>query len=203
MAREKLGAYNVVAVFPTLEQARQALLNLERTGIDASNISVLGRHAERAEDVSAHDTSSADTGIMGDTMSGAAAGATAGTAIGGIAGFVAGALAFAIPGVGPAIGTGVWLATIGGAVAGAGLGGYLGMLSKLPVNPDADITYEDAVQQGKVVVAAHLDDPADLEKARGAIEAARPLRVDTHDAEGRALGLSYGGQTGEDQYTRT
>ena len=203
MEREKLGTYNVVAAFGSLDQARQALLDLERSGIEAANISVLGKGAENAEDISAHHTGAADTGIMGDTMKGAAIGGATGIAAGGIAGFLAGALAFAIPGVGPAIGTGIWLSTVGGAVLGGGLGGYWGILSNLPANPDADFTYEEAFQSGKVLVAVHSEDPAELEKARGVLKQAGPLRMDAHDAEGRPLGLSRGGSTDTGDFARS
>ena len=187
MARERLGTYNVVATYQDMEQARDAMAALQRAGIDGGDISVLGRQADEARAASEQDPSAGDTGVMGDvtkaTLGGAAAGATAG----GVAGFIAGALAFGIPGIGPVLGTGIWAATLGGATLGGGIGAHMAGIAALSENPDWELTYQEALRNERVLIAAHADDRADLDRAVEALRTTNPLSLEEFDQEGRRL----------------
>ena len=176
--------HNVVAVFPGMPEARDAIDALERAGMDAAEISLLGRAAEEAAE---HlDTRERDEGMAGRVGSRATVGAVAGGATGGLAGFLAGLAAFAIPGVGPVLGAGVWAATIGGAVAGGSVGGVIGGYSAVDMNEAYELTYE-SVRAGRVIVGVHSEDPAHVQKGEEILRTLDPVRVDRFEASGRRV----------------
>ena len=113
MARTSAGTHNLIATYPNLEAARQAMGAIERAGVEATNISLLGRQVAEADAESVVDTNTADKRVSQDIGKGVVTGAAVGGAAGGLAGFLAGAAAFAIPGIGPVVGTGIWVATVG------------------------------------------------------------------------------------------
>jgi hypothetical protein len=179
-----LAPHNVVAVFPGMQQAREAIDALERGGIDAAEVSLLGPAAEEAAE---HlDTRDRDAGMAERVGSRATVGAVAGGATGGLAGFLAGLAAFAIPGVGPVLGAGVWAATIGGAVAGGSVGGVIGGYSAVDMNEAYELTYE-SVRAGRVVVGVHSEDPAHVQKGEEILRKLDPLGVDRFEASGRRV----------------
>jgi hypothetical protein len=176
--------HNVVAVFPGMQQAREAIDALERGGIEAAEVSLLGPAAEEAAE---HlDTRDRDAGMAERVGSRATVGAVAGGATGGLAGFLAGLAAFAIPGVGPVLGAGVWAATIGGAVAGGSVGGVIGGYSAVDMNEAYELTYE-SVRAGRVVVGVHSEDPAHVQKGEEILRKLDPLGVDRFEASGRRV----------------
>jgi len=187
VARERLAAFNVVATYQELEQARGAIMDLELAGIDAADMSVLGRQLQEAEAIAQHDTSASDKGVAGDVAKGAAAGAAAGTVGGGLLGGLAGALAFAIPGIGPVVGTGIWAATIGGATLGGGAGGVVGGIASIPMSPEWDLTYQHAMQNGHVLVAVHAEERDAYDRAVEALRKNDPVNLEEFDEQGRRL----------------
>jgi hypothetical protein len=176
--------HNVVAVFPGMPEAREALDALEAAGIDAAEISLLGPAAEEAAEQA--DTRERDAGMAGRVGKRATMGALAGGATGGLAGFLAGLAAFAIPGVGPVIGAGVWAATIGGAVAGGSVGGVIGGYSAVDMNEAYELTYE-SVRAGRVLVGVHSEDPAHVDRGEEILRKLDPLSIDRFDRSGRRL----------------
>jgi hypothetical protein len=54
LVRPRAG-YNLVAIYPELKQAREAVAHLERAGIEAGDISVVPKEAEDVEDTSLRD----------------------------------------------------------------------------------------------------------------------------------------------------
>jgi hypothetical protein len=176
--------HNVVAVFPGMPEAREALDALEAAGIDAAEISLLGPAAEEAAEQA--DTRERDAGMAGRVGKRATVGALAGGATGGFAGFLAGLAAFAIPGVGPVIGAGVWAATIGGAVAGGSVGGVIGGYAAVDMNEAYELTYE-SVRAGRVLVGVHSEDPAHADKGDEVLRKLDPLSIDRFDKSGRRL----------------
>jgi hypothetical protein len=182
--RPAFAPHNVVAVFPGMQQAREAIDALERGGIDAAEVSLLGPAAEEAAE---HlDTRDRDESMTERVGSRATAGAVAGGATGGLAGFLAGLAAFAIPGVGPVLGAGVWAATIGGAVAGGSIGGVIGGYSAVDMNEAYELTYE-SVRAGRVVVGVHSEDPAHVRRGEEILRKLDPLGVDRFEASGRRV----------------
>jgi hypothetical protein len=182
--RPALAPHNVVAVLPGMAEARKALDALERGGIDAAEISLLGPTVEEAAEQV--DTRERDAGVAARVGARAAVGAAAGGATGGLAGFIAGLAAFAIPGVGPVLGAGVWAATIGGAVAGGSVGGVIGGYSAVDMSEAYELTYE-SVRAGRVVVGVHSEDPAHVDKGEEILGKLEPLTTDRFDAAGRRL----------------
>ncbi len=182
--RPALAPHNIVAAFREMSEARKALDALERGGIDAAEISLLGPAAEEAAE---HlDTRERDAGVAGRVGTRATVGAVAGGATGGLAGFLAGLAAFAIPGAGPVIGAGVWAATIGGAVAGGSVGGVIGGYSAVDMTEAYELTYE-SVRAGRVLVGVHSDEPDDVEKGEEILRKLEPLSINRFDASGRRV----------------
>jgi hypothetical protein len=166
---------DVIAVFPTIDDARKAIASLERAGIDGSKVSLVGRKADEAADRAAvqEDVSSRDSQVAGDVTKSA----VTGSAVGGAAGLLAGLAAFAIPGVGPVVGAGIWLAALGGAVGGAGVGGVVGGVSALPMSPDWELASE-SLQHGRSVVAVHAENPDEIAKAEKVLHDSGAIRVE-------------------------
>ena len=176
-----LAEFNVVATFPDMEAARDALDALGRAGIEAEDISVLGQSVEEAR--SDPDTRLRDLDATADIAKKAGAGAAAGGALGALAG----AAAFVIPGVGPVIGMGLLAAAAGGTVAGASVGGMVGGVAGLSLEDDWDLTFQESLREGRVLVAVHATDRADVDKAAKVFEQEKADKLEWIDSEGRKL----------------
>jgi hypothetical protein len=139
----------VARVYDSYAQARSAVEALEKTGIPASDISLVANKHVSAEH--------ADV----DEVSDAAMGAGIGGALGGGAGLLAGLGMLAIPGLGPVVAAG-WLAsTAVGAVAGAAAGGIVGALVDSGVDRQHAEVYSEAVRRGGTMVTARVPDEAE------------------------------------------
>lgn len=161
---EVRSAHNVVAAFPDVEAARDAITHLEAAGVPADSIALLGAFpaetARPGEDVVAEDG-------VGEFAKGAAQGATAG-AIGGAA---VGALsALVIPGLGPVVAAGLW--ALGGAAGGLTVGGT----ANTGGSPAWRATF-DVVDSGNFAVGVHDDDPEVVDLGEEALEARGPLSI--------------------------
>lgn len=180
---ERFGQHNVIAVFPGLSEAREAMQALQRQGIEATHISLLGPAAEEA--AADADTTERDGRVIGEVTRATAGGTLAGGAAGGLAGFLTGLAAFAIPGVGPAVGTGVWLSTLGGATLGGGIGGMLGGVSAINAGEAWELSHH--VKEGRALVGVHADDPQIVERAASTLAQHRPLELGHFDEHGRKV----------------
>jgi hypothetical protein len=180
-AMARLTEHNVVGTFPDLDAARETIKQLNEVGIDADNISMLGKQVEEV-------TSDPDTRLrdMESTADIATKSVKAG-GIGAVVGGIAGAAAFVIPGVGPVIGTGIWAALAGGAIAGTVVGGMVGAIDATELGPEWEVTYGEPLQEGKVLVAVHARDDEEAEEAAKALEKQGASRVDHLDESGRPL----------------
>lgn len=185
MARERLAAINVVAVFPDMEAARSAVLALERAGIDEHDISLLGPGAEEAR--VATDVREPDGIVTRDIAKTSAAGVAAGGSLGALAGFIGGALAWGIPGVGPVVGSAVWAATLGGAGAGAAIGGLTAGAAVLGQSDTWADTYREPLAAGQVLVGVHADTKEALHRGEEHLRSQSPLRLMRLDAQGQPL----------------
>ena len=174
-----LTANNVVATFGRMEDARDAVLALGREGIESDRVSMVGKDVE--EVASDPDTRLRDLEVTGEVAKKAALGGATGSVIGGLAG----AAAFVIPGVGPAIGTGIWAAVAAGGVAGGAVGGMVGGVASIDLNDEWELTFQDALKGGKVLVAVHADGEEQAAKARQTLEKHGPEKIEDLDAEGR------------------
>lgn len=135
--------------YDTYEQAREAVINLEKIGIPAADISVVAnkRVSEQYKDV--------------DDASEAGSGAGLGAVLGGGVGLLAGLGLLAIPGLGPVVAVG-WLAsTAVGAVAGSAAGGLLGALIGAGTSEEDAHVYSETVRRGGTLVTVRTERPSD------------------------------------------
>lgn len=173
MALEGLKAHNVIAAYPSEEQAREVVERLHDAGCDAKDISYLGAAAAERTDVNK---------LPVDVGKKVAKGSAAGGAIGVGAGFLAGLATIAIPGAGPFVGAGIWATMAGGGVAGATAGGVSGGIGQM-----WESHYKDSAAKGGALVGYHSDDEGEIEKVAALLREHKPQRLDTFDAEGDPL----------------
>ncbi len=186
-----LAEYNVVATFADMEQARSAVEALDNAGIEGEDISLLGTQVEEAR--KDPDTKLRDMEATQTIAKRAGAGAAAGTAVGALAGVAA----FAIPGVGPVLGAGMLAAVIGGSVAGASVGGMVGGVAGVSMEEDWDLTFNESIRAGRVLVAVHAAEKGDVDKAAEVFEKEGADQINWLGPDGRRLG-DGGGDSGAD-----
>ncbi len=174
-----LAQNNVVATFPDMEAARGAVDALTSAGIEAEDISLLGRAVEEARNDT--DTRLRDMEATGEIAKRAGTGIAAGSTLGALAGVAA----FAIPGVGPVIGGGILAAVVGGGIAGGSVGGMVGGVAGLSLEDDWDLTFQESIRAGRVLVAVHAAEKEDVEKAAKILDGKKPDQLDWLDAEGK------------------
>src|SRR5881398_3443494 len=145
---------SVFCIAKSASQAEQIVEDLQSSGFDVSEISVLmpdtgGKH---------------DFGHVKATK--APEGATAGGETGGVLGLLAGIGALAIPGVGPFIAAGPIMAALSGAALGATTGGLVGGLIGLGI-PDIEAKrYEQKLRAGNYLVAVDAKDSDEVDRAK-------------------------------------
>ena len=141
----------VVGLFDDFAQAKNAALELERSGVPHNDISVLANNESGAF--------GANDAVAGHGMGHAVTkDAGVGAEVGGVLGLLAGLSLFAIPGLGFLAGAG-WLAGMfTGAGIGAVVGGLVGVLVSVGV-PDTDAAYyNEGVRRGGTLLAVRADD---------------------------------------------
>ena len=172
---------NVVATFADLDKANDVALELSQAGIEANDISILGREQEQA--ASDPDTRLRDMEATGEIAKRAGAAGGAGAALGAIAG----AAAFVIPGIGPVVGSGIWAGLLGGGIAGGVIGGMVGGISGLSLE-EFDLKYQGVLRDGKAMVAVAVDDDASADHARTLLEKEGPEDIHMIDGSGERIG---------------
>jgi hypothetical protein len=171
---------NIVATFPDLDKANDVALNLSQAGIEANDISILGREQEQA--ASDPDTRLRDMEATGEVAKRAGAAGGAGAAIGAIAG----AAAFVIPGIGPVIGSGIWAGLLAGGVAGGVIGGMVGGISGLSLE-EFDLKYQSVLREGKAMVAVAVDGEEAVGKVRDLLEKESPEDIHMINGSGERI----------------
>ena len=179
--------HNVVGTFPDLDRARDVIKELNDAGIDADDISMLGRQVEEVS--SDPDTRLRDLDSTADVGRKAAIGGVTGSAVGAGA---AGAVALLMPGVGPVIAGGIWAALAGGATAGGVVGGMVGAIEATELGPEWETSYGEPLRAGKVLVAVHARDDEQARRAAGILEKEGADRVDHLNQQGRPLEATGG-----------
>jgi hypothetical protein len=139
----------VVGVFTGRGHAERAMDSLRHAGFPAEQIGVAGP----GEDV--HPDESATAKLEKTAERGAVTGAVTGTFVGALAGAVVTGL---IPGIGPVIAGGILAGAVGGAAAGAALGGFAGPFIQLSLSQENADRYEQAIRQGRTLVAVQAGD---------------------------------------------
>ena len=72
------------------------------------------------------------------------------------------------------------------AVGGGAVGGVVGGISAIDQSEDWELTY-DEVHAGRILVAAHTDDPDQADRLDEILQKESPLKVERFDADGRRL----------------
>ena len=164
---------SVVAVYPNVDQAEEAVRALGVGGFPIQHVTILSQNLGTEKKVHGFVTacdvakSSARTGAW----------------VGGIFGLLVGAAFLWVPGIGPVIAAGslstALLGGVEGAVAGAAVTGVLGWLVSLGISKDHILKYEESIKAGKNVVIAH-GTPEDAAKAKKILEGPKPLEMNVH-----------------------
>jgi hypothetical protein len=152
----------VVGLVKSHSDANQTVEALETAGFSRNDISVLFPNKEGTRDFAVEKNTKAPEG--------AAAGAGIGGTIGGTVGLLAGIGALAIPGLGPFIAAGPLMAALSGVAAGAAIGSLAGALVGMGIPELEAKVYEDKIKGGHILVAVHVDDDKERERAKATLK---------------------------------
>ncbi|CAN5149419.1 membrane protein [soil metagenome] len=149
---------SVFCIAKSHSQAERIIENLQSSGFDSSEISVLLPDTEGNHDIGHVKATKAPEG--------ATTGAAAGGATGGVLGLLAGIGALAIPGVGPFIAAGPIMAALSGAAIGATTGGIVGGLIGMGIPEVEAKMYEEKLKSGNYLIAVHAHDDNEEKRAK-------------------------------------
>lgn len=139
----------VVAVYDNHEDAEKAILEIQRSGFDMKQLSIVGKDFHTEEDVVSYYNS-------GDRMK---AWGERGAFWGGLWGLLFGSAFFFIPGVGPLLVAGplvAWIISgLEGAVVVGGLSALGAGLYGMGIPKDSILQYETQLKAGKFLVIRH------------------------------------------------
>ncbi len=149
---------SVFCIAKSYSQAEQIVENLQSSGFNTSEISVLMPDTEGRHDIGHVKATKAPEG--------ATTGAATGGVTGGVLGLLAGIGALAIPGVGPLIAAGPIMAALSGAAIGATTGGVVGGLIGLGIPEIEAKRYEEKLKTGNYLIAVHAHDGDEVDRAK-------------------------------------
>ncbi|CAN5446530.1 membrane protein [soil metagenome] len=149
---------SVFCIANSQSQAEQIVENLQSSGFDSSEISILLPDTEGEHDIGHVKASKAPEG--------ATTGAATGGVTGGVLGLLAGIGALAIPGVGPFIAAGPIMAALSGAAIGATTGGVVGGLIGLGIPEIEAKRYEEKLKTGNYLISVHAHDGDEEDRAK-------------------------------------
>ena len=184
MGERRFAAHNMIAVYPTVDAAREAVTRLERKGIEAGNIELLGAGAEGAAEPQTNvEQRQADMAMTGRIGRRSAIGIVLGAVIG--AAVVAGAalIADAVFDLGPPAAV-AGMGALGGALFGGFGGLFYGGASGLPVSDAWSETFE-AVKQGQTAVAVHSQQADQVDDAVEALRDSGATRLSKFGPDGK------------------
>jgi uncharacterized membrane protein len=174
-------AQTIIGVFPTQNDANQAINDLQAAGFDPKNISIIVKNSNQAQEMSEN------------TESNVAGGAVKGGLIGALAGLLIGIGAIAVPGVGAlliggpivaALGmSGVAAATASGAVTGILAGGLVGALVNLGVSEDQAKKYESSVKSGSILLMVPVVDEGQSTQVQDLMRKSNASQIDTFNSK--------------------
>lgn len=147
------GSQMALALFPTVDQAEQAVLLLKENDFSRESINILA-HEDAVKSLM-HDRRPETT------KESATAGAVGGSAVGGLIGLVAGASTAVVMGLGTVLTGGALAVALGITAAGAGIGasygGLLGALMGWGVSEGDVQHFVEGVRDGSILVAVETD----------------------------------------------
>jgi uncharacterized membrane protein len=163
----------VVAIYPSHLGAENAVKDLQQSGFDMKQLSIVGREYHTDEHVVGYYNA-------GDRMK---RWGKVGAFWGGFWGLLFGSAFFFVPGFGPLLVAGPLVSWIVGALEGAvlvgGLGAIGGGLCSIGIPKDSVLKYETALKTDKYVLVAHGTEE-EVARAREIIKRTNPEALDEH-----------------------
>jgi uncharacterized membrane protein len=164
----------VVAIYNTHTEAESAVKELQRSGFDIKQLSIVGKEYHSEEHVIGYYNAGDRMKYWGKM----------GAFWGGIWGMLFGAAFFAIPGIGPVLIAGPLVSWIVGALEGAivvgGLSAVGAGLYSIGIPKDSVLKYETAIKGGTFLLLAH--GTADqVTRAKDIIQTTHPADLGLHD----------------------
>jgi uncharacterized membrane protein len=165
----------VVAIYNTHTEAEDAVRELQRSGFDMQQVSIVGKDYHTEDHVVGYYTT-------GDRMK---AWGRMGAFWGGLWGLLFGAAFFAIPGIGPVVIAGPLVSWIVGALEGAvvvgGLSALGAGLAGIGIPRDGILKYESALKADKFLLIAH-GTPEQVHQAKGILDRTSLAEAAVHHA---------------------
>jgi hypothetical protein len=184
MGERRFAAHNMIAVYPTVEAAREAVTRLERKGIEAGNIELLGAAAEGAAEPQTNlEQRRADMAVTGKVGRRAGVGIVIGAVIGAVVVMGVALLADALFDIGSTGGVAV-TGLVAGAIFGAFAGFFYGGATGLPVSDAWSETFE-AVREGQTAVAVHSQQADQVDDALDALRDTGASRLSRFGPDGK------------------
>jgi hypothetical protein len=163
----------VVAIYGSHSGAESAIKELQKSGFDMTQLSIIGRGYHTEEHVVGYYTASDRMKYWGSV----------GAFWGGFWGLLVGSAFFMIPGIGPMLMAGPVVSWIIGALEGAvvvgGLSAVGAGICSLGIPKDSALKYETALKAGKFALIVHGTD-LEVDHARGVIAQSSPETIDAH-----------------------
>ena len=163
----------VVAIYDTHVEAEKAIRELQHSGFDMKQLSIVGKDYQTEEGVLGYYT-------MGDRMQ---SWGKMGAFWGGLWGMMFGSAFFLIPGIGPLLAAGPLVAWIVGALEGAvvvgGLSAFGAGLYSLGIPKDSVIQYETQIKAGKFLVITY-GSPEEVTKSTDTLAATEHQGIKKH-----------------------
>ncbi len=142
-----------IGTFANRRDVENALSEIKNSGFPMDRISVVGRNADKEDNVAGVEVQSS---IDNKADEGAVAGAVTGGALGGVTGLLVGLGTLAIPGVGPILLAGTaataLATTLAGTAIGAGSASLIGALAGLGIPDNRAQVYSDLIEDGYYLV---------------------------------------------------
>ena len=164
----------LTALYDSYEDAIATVRELEASGIDQAQISLIANNAEDRA------VTTRPVQTVSEAGTGAGAGATFGAIAGGATGLLTGLGMLAIPGVGPVVAAGWLIATAAGAagaaVVGGAAGGLVGAMIRHDVPEEQAHVYAEGVRRGGSLVTVRVEE-ADVPRVEAILRRSR--QVDT------------------------
>ncbi len=171
---------SAVGLFDSHTHAEAAVKELQRSGLDIANLSIVGKDYHTDDHVVGYYNAGDRMKYWGKE----------GAFWGGLWGLLFGSAFFFIPGIGPLVVAGPLVSWIIGALEGAALVGGLSALGaglySIDIPHDSILKYETALKAGKFVLIYH-GTAEEVEKARQVLERARAAETAVHVAEPAAV----------------
>lgn len=155
----------VVAIYRSLDSAKEALRALDIAGIPRERVSMVTHSVD--QQIPAEEA--LQTGDQAESNAAAAAG------VGSAVGLLLGAPLLAIPGIGPVL----WAGPIAMSLTGALVGGFLGAMSGWGVHADHIRQYEQEVKDGNMLVVVNSD-PQVVARAKNILDETDARSVHLH-----------------------